>query len=839
MKIAYANVRSLNTSFSLVEAACQKQNIQVLGLSEIWHPDNSIKESVRKSWNWIATERKGERGGGAALMISKNVKVLERKEFQKEKIEAVWCNVYSKESNFVLGSVYIPPNDVQSLKVLTKIIEKLQNESMPILIIGDLNAHHPYWFDSSANRLGNEMFDFLVDKELVVMNNAEPTRGDKIIDLTIASTVLSNKISNWKVQHEVYLNTDHNLITFHVGEEGSEEVTERLDFRKADWEKWKEVCSESVEEWIGNRSQVSDINEDYESFVEMLHKNMEECIPKKRVCSHSKGWWSPRLTELSKEYKKAKRLFSKRKDEANERKLVEILKSFKEEEAVAKERYLEEVVKLMDPRKPGEFWRIVNRVRKDNTKGVVQPIVRGDGTVAITDEEIFEEMKLRYGKETLDVKTYDEDWYSEVEEEVKARVKTEEDLIKGKDFSKDCGHENSDIRIEEVEAAVDQSSSNSAPSPEEQVFNLCLKKGGEAVIQGLHYLIQKSWSKGVLPEAFKLDPKIMLPKPGKSDYNSVRSYRPITLESVIGKTMERVICSRLVWKLEVEGGIADTQSAYRKQKSCIQTVLRICNSISEARNRKESSVLTVMDFESCYERIWREGLLKKASAKGIGGRLWLYIRNFLIERKYYIKVNEYTSQVYTSAVGIPQGSVISPILCNLYTSDAMEGIEGQHAEYADDNCLLENGESMTEVLAKMNLDLKIVLKWCRMWNMLIAPEKTEVMVFTPGNENVKDEEVKVEYDGKVLKRTKSKKILGIIVDDKLSFQEHVASKTKSAFSALKGVDRFVQGQKGCSQSVYMRLYRALVLPIMEYGSPVTVGAIEESCKEFERFKGQL
>ena len=145
------------------------------------------------------------------------------------------------------------------------------------------------------------------------------------------------------------------------------------------------MCSESVEEWIGNRSQVSDINEDYESFVEMLHKNMEECIPKKRVCSHSKGWWSPRLIELSKEYNKAKRRFSKRKDEANERKLVEILKSFKEGEAVAKERYLEEVVKLMDPRKPGEFWRIVNRVRKDNTKGVVQPIVRGDGTVAITD----------------------------------------------------------------------------------------------------------------------------------------------------------------------------------------------------------------------------------------------------------------------------------------------------------------------------------------------------------------------------------------------------------------------------------------------------------------------
>ena len=108
MKIAYANVRSLNTSFNLVETACHKQKIQILGLSEIWHPDNSIKDNVKKSWKWIATERNGERGGGAALLISKNVKVFEKQDFQKEKIEAVWCNVYSKEGNFVVGSVYIP-----------------------------------------------------------------------------------------------------------------------------------------------------------------------------------------------------------------------------------------------------------------------------------------------------------------------------------------------------------------------------------------------------------------------------------------------------------------------------------------------------------------------------------------------------------------------------------------------------------------------------------------------------------------------------------------------------------------------------------------------------------
>ena len=95
----------------------------------------------------------------------------------------------------------------------------------------------------------------------------------------------------------------------------------------------------------------------------------------------------------------------------------------------------------------------------------------------------------------------------------------------------------------------------------------------------------------------------------------------------------------------------------------------------------------------------------------------------------------------------------------------MEGIEGDHAEYAGDNCVWENGEILVEEIMKMDKGLKIGLKWCRMWNMLIAPERTEVMIFTPGNEIVRPEEKKVEFDGKILKKVKSKKILGITVDD--------------------------------------------------------------------------
>ena len=204
MKIGYANVRSLNTSFNLVETACRKQCIQILGLSEIWHPDNSIKENVKKTWTWLATERRGERGGGAALMIAKDVKVYERKDLHSDGVEAVWSNVYGRDGNFVVGSVYIPPNDSKSLKTLFKVVEKVIMEPLPIILIGDFNAYHPYWYDRDANKLGDELYEFLVDKDLMVANNTEPTRKDRIIDLTIVSNCLKDRILKWKVQKEVY-----------------------------------------------------------------------------------------------------------------------------------------------------------------------------------------------------------------------------------------------------------------------------------------------------------------------------------------------------------------------------------------------------------------------------------------------------------------------------------------------------------------------------------------------------------------------------------------------------------------------------------------------------------
>ena len=198
----------------------------------------------------------------------------------------------------------------------------------------------------------------------------------------------------------------------------------------------------------------------------------------------------------------------------------------------------------MDPKKPQQFWNVFNNNRKNEVKPTIQPIKKQDGTYAICDLEIIEEMKSQYGKESLNVKNTNPEWYNEVENFVKSTIENTKKNLKNTMINEDF--ENQDISLEEVTRAIDRTNLPSAPSPEEKVFSILIKKGGDNMAAALLHLFQTCWSSGTLCESFKLDPKILMPKVGKDNYNSVRSYRPITLESVIGKFFQRTVADRLL-----------------------------------------------------------------------------------------------------------------------------------------------------------------------------------------------------------------------------------------------------------------------------------------------------
>ena len=134
-------------------------------------------------------------------------------------------------------------------------------------------------------------------------------------------------------------------------------------------------------------------------------------------------------------------------------------------------------------------------------------------------------------------------------------------------------------------------------------------------------------------------------------------------------------------------------------------------------------------------------------------------------------MNDFKSHIFQSAVGIPQGSVISPVLCNVYTSDSMSNIVINHAEFADDTSVKNSDSSINQACGSVNKGLVTEKVWCCHWNMSIAAEKTEVMVL-PWDSKEVSEEIVVKYDRAVLKTTKVK-ILEMVLDNNLTFKEQI------------------------------------------------------------------
>ena len=158
-------VKKSPASADLIDIACSKQNIKIMCMSEIWHPDNDITEKIKKRWNWIASERKQKGGGGVGIMISKSIKIIERKDLVEDKVEAVWCNVYAKDLSFIIGSVYIPPDDKDAMNNFLRSLQSIMSKiDIPIIVTGDFNASHLLWHTKATIFFGRYCMIFLLQK---------------------------------------------------------------------------------------------------------------------------------------------------------------------------------------------------------------------------------------------------------------------------------------------------------------------------------------------------------------------------------------------------------------------------------------------------------------------------------------------------------------------------------------------------------------------------------------------------------------------------------------------------------------------------------------------------
>nr|CAH7742951.1 unnamed protein product [Callosobruchus chinensis] len=316
-----------------------------------------------------------------------------------------------------------------------------------------------------------------------------------------------------------------------------------------------------------------------------------------------------------------------------------------------------------------------------------------------------------------------------------------------------------------------------------QMLKLCLP----AISDYLLHIINLCLEVGYFPSQWKT--ALVIPKPKCSNPKSLNDLRPISLLPLISKLLERAVHMQLFEHLENNTILPVHQSGFQKNHSTTTSLAYLTDSIISSLDNKLVNILTLLDFSKAFDTLNHCLLVAKCKYYGFDDRACKFIKSYLRGREQRVAINNQISTSNKIQSGVPQGSVLGPLLFLLYTSDLASCFKYCHVQcFADDTQIRYEFTPETYQLAEqyINNDLENVSKYCQSHNLKINPSKSKTILF--GNKRVRDNLksiMKIKIDGEVLAFTDQAKNLGLYIDEDLRFHDHVLHVTKQCYIMLR------------------------------------------------------
>jgi len=333
------------------------------------------------------------------------------------------------------------------------------------------------------------------------------------------------------------------------------------------------------------------------------------------------------------------------------------------------------------------------------------------------------------------------------------------------------------------------------------------------------------WSQHVFPEAWREAIIIPIPKTGK-DVRDPYNYRPIALTSCMGKLLERMVVQRLSWHLERHHLLSDYQCGFRGGRSTVDHIVRLETDVRVSFKRHGHTTAVFLDVSRAYDMVFKPALIFKLHQMGIRGHLAHYLVGFLSgTRSFQVRCRSALSAPHQLQNGLPQGSCISPVLFNIMIDDLFHDIPHgvSFSLYADDSAIWCSDRNYEHTLVRLQRALNCVERWAIRYGFRFSAPKSAVMIFSKMNTNPLPNE-NLQLSGHTIPFVRSFKFLGVVLDPRLSFRKHTEHIRIKCLKRLNLFRCLTSSPIGADRVTLLRLYRTLVLPIIEYGSVVYAGA---------------
>jgi ribonuclease HI len=399
---------------------------------------------------------------------------------------------------------------------------------------------------------------------------------------------------------------------------------------------------------------------------------------------------------------------------------------------------------------------------------------------------------------------------------------------------------------EELQCAYQESNPRSAPGADGISYSL-IENAGSTFDKIFLKLMNRSLALGHFPECWKHCIVTPLQKCVSAVSNS--DYRPIALLSCLGKTFERMVSNRLHHFLESGSFFSKSQTGFRRHLGTNEALLKVIQTIFDAWNDDKDLCFVALDIKKAFDTVWHDGLLFKVEHHAhIRGPMLNWIRSYLSNRTGQVRVGDFLSSLVHWARGVPQGSVLGPLLFLIFINDLVSALPSdiQALLYADDSALFTDipstpGPERDAAILRMQQALDTVTQWMLQWLLQLSEPKTQLMVFLKqrvGRNRLPTLPTPHLFlSGQLIQPSTDYLVyLGIALDSSLSFKHHVKRIVASVHSRIQLLRAITSSDWGCDRASLRLLYLNWIRPKLEYGSPIFASMSKSVSVQLDRIQ---